>query len=89
MLGHPQRRIPSPGSLLNLSVPYLVFLFLAAAFSTGIVEFNAHGQSQTESLSPPQERNIPQDSPAKSAASASAPVGDRLREHYLMLACIT
>jgi hypothetical protein len=85
MLGHPQRRIPSPGSLLNLPVPYLVFLFLAAAFSTGIVEFNAHGQSQTESLSPPQERNIPEDSPAKSAASASAPVGDRLREHYLML----
>jgi hypothetical protein len=85
MLGHPQRRIPSPGSLINLSVPYLVFLFLAAVFSTGVVEFNAHGQSQTESLSPPQERNIPQESPAKSAASASAPVGDRLREHYLML----
>jgi len=85
MLGHPQRRIPSPCSLINLSVPCLVFLFLAAALSTGLVEFNAHGQSQTESLSPQQERNIPQESPAKSAASALGPAGDRLREHYLML----
>lgn len=85
MRGHPQRWIPSPGSLPKSSLPYLIFLFLAAAFSTGFFQFEAYGRAQTESLSPQQERNIPQEYPAKSVAPASAPAGDRLREHYLML----
>ena len=81
-----QRRIPQSGRACQSHPCRTWFcLFLAAAFSTGFFQFEAHGRSQTESLSPQQERNIPQEYPAKSAASASAPAGDRLRDHYLML----
>jgi hypothetical protein len=85
MRGHPQRRILSPGSLPKLPLPYLVWLILAAAVFTCVVEFEAHGQAQAELLSPPQQRGTAPEHPAKPVATSPASTSDRLGDHYLML----
>jgi len=63
----------------------LVLLILAAAFLTCVVEVEVHGLAQAASRPPLKERNIPQEYPAKPAATAPTSTGDRLGNHYLML----
>jgi hypothetical protein len=85
MRGHPQRRILSPGSLPKLSPPYLILLILAAAFFTRVVGFEANGHAQSELLGLSQQRRAAQEYTAKSAATASSLISDRMEDHYLML----
>src|SRR5579863_2720079 len=85
MRGHPQRRIPSPGSLPKSSLPYLVLPILAAAFFICVVEFEAYGLAHAVSQRPLEERSTVQEYPAKPAANASTSTTDRLGNHYLML----
>ena len=82
---HPQRRISRLGDLPTSSKTCSVLIFLAVAFLTGVAEIEANGPARAGSLRPLKERSIPQEYPAKPAATASTQPTDRLGNHYLML----
>lgn len=80
-----QRQIPSPGGLSNSPASHLVLLILGTVFFVSVVEFEAQGPVQAELLSPPPQRSIAEEHPAKLAPTTSAPTSDRMGDHYLML----
>jgi hypothetical protein len=85
MGGHPQWRIPSPGSRFSSFLTCAFLTFLAAAILACAVEIETHGLAHAASQRLPEEGSIPQVNLPKSADSASSPTSDRLGDHYLML----
>ena len=82
---HSQRRVCRPGGVFTSTLTYVVLIFLAVAFLTGIIKIKAHGLVHADLLRPLEEHGIPQREPAKSAATASTTASNRLGNHYLML----
>jgi hypothetical protein len=82
---HPQRRISRPGDLLASSLKCPVLIFMAAAILAGVAEINPHESMHAALAPPPEERIIPQEPPARPAATVSMSTTDRLGNHDLML----
>jgi hypothetical protein len=82
---HSQGGISRPGGLFTSSLTYAVLVILAVAFLTGIFKIMAHGPVHADLLRPLEAHSIAQREPAKSAATASTSMADRMGNHYLML----
>jgi len=67
------------------SKTYSVLILLAVAFLAGVVEIELNGPAHAAFRHPLEEQSIPQEYPAKPAATASTPTTDHSGNHYLML----